>query len=227
MRSKITLILAVVMGLVTTLLFYKYINEMNTSPEVNVKLVEVVSTKQEILENQVITNDLIELVKVPESGAHPQAIKDSEQVIGKIALTNITSGEIILPHRIGSGAEESLFVSRKITEGFRAVSIGVNFVTSVSNLIEPEDIVDVIWTHENKDTGEIESEILLEEIRVLTVGRRMIESIPDTEYVEYTSSTLELSADDAVTIINASNTGAIQLILHSRIDDEDVIKDEE
>ncbi|MFS1511943.1 Flp pilus assembly protein CpaB [Chengkuizengella sp. SCS-71B] len=239
MRSKITLILAVVMGLVTTLLFYKYINDMNTSTEESTKFVEVVSSKQLIPENQVITNDLIELKKVPEGGAHPQAIRNTQEVVGKIALADFVSGQVILPHHIGSEAEESLFISRKITEGFRAVSIGVNFVTSVSNLIEPEDIVDVILTSENievisnPETGEridnpeVSSEILLKEVRVLAVGRRMIESTTDTEFVEYTSSTLELSPENALKLVNAANSGEIQLILHSRIDEEDVNKDEE
>ncbi|NBI28364.1 Flp pilus assembly protein CpaB [Chengkuizengella marina] len=238
MRSKITLILAVVMGLVTTLLFYKYINDMDTSAEENVKFVQVVASKQLIPENQVITDDLIELIKVPEGGAHPQAIRNTQEVVGKIALADFVSGQIILPHHIGSEAEESLFISRKIKEGFRAVSIGVNFVTSVSNLIEPEDIVDVIWTQENleavntPETGEhidnveVTSDLLLKEVRVLAVGRRMIESTTDTEYVEYISSTLELSPEDALKLVNAANSGEIQLILHSRIDEEDVNKDE-
>ncbi|MDP5274493.1 Flp pilus assembly protein CpaB [Chengkuizengella axinellae] len=227
MKSKVTLILAIVMGLVTTLLFYKYMDGMSTNTDVNVKLVDVVAVNKIIFENQVINKSSLKVIQVPEDGVHSKAIKDPEKVIGKIALADFAANEVILEHRIGSEADESLFVSRKVTEGFRAVSIGVNFVTSVSNLIEPEDIVDVIWTYEVKDTKEIMSELLLEEVRVLAVGRRMIESTTDTEYVEYKSSTLELSANDAVKLVKASNAGSIQLILHGRLDKEDVKNDEE
>lgn len=86
-------------------------------------------------------------------------------------------------------------------------------------MIEPEDWVDVVYT-ETIDNGSGEqtvSRMLLENVRVLAVGRLMIESSTKEDYVEYSSVTLELLSPDAVKLIQASERGTLHFILRSRI----------
>ncbi|WP_017754556.1 Flp pilus assembly protein CpaB [Calidifontibacillus oryziterrae] len=221
MRSKLILTLAIIMGLITTYLFYSYTKKLDQQVVMNESVVEVVIASQPLKVNQKLSSDMFEYIAVPETGLHPQAIKDISEVDGKFITANIEKGEIILSHRLQDQKTEQQFVSRKVTEGYRAVSIGANFVQSVSNLIEPEDYVDVIFTEEVKNPGEQEkmfvSTQLLQKARVLAVGRRMLESVPGEEYVEYSSVTLELSPDDAVKVVNASQKGTLQFTLHSRV----------
>lgn len=218
MRSKVILVLAIILGLVTTFLFYNYMMQFDDETIVtNERLVEIVVAKKDIHKNQRITSDHLELASVSQSGVHEQTQTDSTELIGKYAVSNIAAGEQILSHRVSDEKEESQLISRKIQEGYRAISVGVNFVQSVSNLIEPGDWVDVISTIKNKETEELESELLLEKIYVLAVGRRMLETSPDNLYVEYSASTLELRPQDAVKLVNAAERGTIQIIVHSRI----------
>lgn len=220
MKTKLILVLAIIMGLITTLLFYKYMTQFDQETAINESLIEVFTAKEAIQENQRITSDLLEKTSVSQTGIHQQVIKDSSDAIGKYATSDIAAGEQILSHRLSDEKEENLFISRKVKKGFRAVSVGVNFVQSVSNLIEPEDWVDVVFT--KKQTGEdIESKMLLEKVHVLAVGRRMIESNSESIYVEYSSASLELTPQDAVKLVNALESGSIHLILHSRIMDQE------
>jgi pilus assembly protein CpaB len=220
MRSKFILMLSLLMGIVTTLLFYQYMKQFNAEKADTTRTVEVVVAKDKIEKNERITTKKLEMMKMPEKLVLPQSLKSFNDADGKIATSVIEKGEPVLTHRLVSEKEERVYVSRKVREGFRAASVGVNINQSVSNLIEPEDEVDVVYTKENKDKSNQSppnSIILIQKARVLAVGRKMVTPENSKEpYVEYTSVTLELKPDDAVTIINASEQGKIQLILYQR-----------
>ncbi|MFA9556309.1 Flp pilus assembly protein CpaB [Evansella sp. AB-rgal1] len=231
MRSKMVLLLALVMGIISTVLFFQYIQQYGQAEDVMVRqepMATVVTAREKITMNQLISVDVLEMTEVPEQGLHPSTVMTMADLEGQFATTDIEQGEVILTHRMKSEKEENRFVSRKVQEGNRAVSINVNYVQSVSTLIEPEDFVDVILTEEKKGEEEVstyETSVVLEEVRVLSVGRKMIPPTSGTEeHIEYNAVTLELSPDDAREIINASYKGPLQLILHSSLIHEDNTK---
>jgi pilus assembly protein CpaB len=227
MRSKLILTAALLMGIVTTVLFFNYMKQYKEAPAFkNDKLISVVAAKQDIPENTKISPGMLEIKQIPESGVHAQALKNSKDVEGKIAAANLAAGEILLPNHLKDQKEEAMFVSKKVRDGYRAVSIGVNIVQSVSNLIEPGDFVDVVYTTKDKVTKTLLSEIILENVHVLAIGRRMVEAESETPYVEYSQVTLELIPADGVKVINADEDSdpdaKVGLMLHSRI-----VKDQE
>ncbi|AFH62391.1 Flp pilus assembly protein CpaB [Paenibacillus caseinilyticus] len=216
MRSKLIMAAALVMGLCTTFLFFNYMKKFDTAAAVQASMVEVVAVKAAVKKNQVLDASQLELVQVPELGLHPQAVRMLAEAEGKLAGGELAAGEVLLAHHLTGGREESLFVSRKVQEGFRGVSVGVNFVQSVSNLIEPEDMVDVVFTPADKGTGPAASITLLENVRVLAVGRRMVEADKDTPYAEYSAVTLEVKAADTVKLVHADELGTVSLVLRGR-----------
>lgn len=221
MKSKLIMLLAIVMGLITTFLFYNYVSNIKGTPASELETIETLIANRDILKNELISQDMIEKVQVVDNGLYSEAIRDSASLIGKYALADIAKGEPFLSHRVLGAQEEKLFVSRKIEKGYRGVSIGINHVQSVSNLIEPEDYVDVIYTKiGNEQLGiETASKILIERVRVLAVGRRMVETVEGDIVVEYSSATLELKSPETVKIVNAANdnNSILTLTLHSRI----------
>ncbi|CAM3951987.1 Flp pilus assembly protein CpaB [Cohnella lubricantis] len=222
MRSKIILIAALLMGIVTTVLFFNYMKQYKEAPALkDENYVSVLAAKQDISENTKITSGMLEVISVPESAVHAQALKTPPEAEGKIAAASMAAGEILLANHLKDQKEEAQFVSKKVRDGYRAVSVGVNIVQSVSNLIEPGDYVDVVRSEYDKtDTGKFESEILLENVPVLAIGRRMVEAESDTPYVEYAQVTLELTPTDGVKVINSDEDDDVKLslMLHSRID---------
>lgn len=219
MRSKLILALALVMGLITTFLFYNYMKDINSKAAMTENVVEVLVANQPIKKDQKITPEMVRAELLPEVSVHPQAIKDVKEIEGKFVTSNIEKDEMILTHRLKLEEDETLFVSRKVSEGYRAVSIGANFVQSISNLIEPDDYVDVVFSEVIKVGNEtkINTRQILTKARVLAVGRRMVESNGQIEFAEYSSVTLELLPNDAVNVIHASERGNIQFTLHTRV----------
>ncbi|WP_335495694.1 Flp pilus assembly protein CpaB [Neobacillus drentensis] len=216
------IMLSLVMGVITTLLFYQYINQLNTEKVATAKdkTVGVVVAKEKIEKNEKITSKKLEIVQKPAKDVLPQSITSLPDAEGKLANSMIEKGETILSHHLGSEQEEGVYVSRKVRDGYRGVTVGVNINQSVSNLLEPEDEVDVVFTKiiKNKAKQDVPQSILLfNKARVLAVGRKMVTTEKKKEpYVEYSSVTLELKPADAVRLINASEEGKIHFILNKR-----------
>jgi pilus assembly protein CpaB len=221
-KSKMVLMLSLVMGIITTILFFQYMKQLNTEKVAitSVQTVGVVVAKEKIEKNEKISSEKLEIVQKSEKDVLPQTVKSLSDAEGKLATSMIEKGETILTHRLGSEQEEGVYVSRKVRDGYRGVSVGVNINQSVTNLIEPEDEVDVVFTKiiKNKAKQDVpQSVILLNKARVLAVGRKMVtpENTKDP-YVEYSSVTLELKPEDAVKLVNASEIGKIHFILNKR-----------
>ncbi|MFC5469338.1 Flp pilus assembly protein CpaB [Cohnella suwonensis] len=226
MRSKLILIAALLMGVATTLLFFNYMKQYKEAPADDTEFVNVVAVKQDVRENTKLSSGMLEIIQVPMSGAHAHALTSPTEADGKVTASNLVAGEVLLANHLKDQKEEAQFVSKKVRSGYRAVSIGVNIVQSVSNLIEPGDYVDVVFTKKEKITEQVVSTELLKNVHVLAIGRRMVEAEADTPYEEYAQVTLELQPADGVKIINADEDGdgMISLMLNSRIVQEDKVK---
>ncbi len=228
MKSRNILFLALIMAVITTFLFNKYLKELDQKYKKNENMVSIVVPRVSINKHQKITKEILEYIELETESVHPEAIKTMEEIVGKYSLNDMKKGEALFLDRFLDQFREDKFVTRKIREGFRAVSIEVNIVESVSNLIEPEDNVDVIFSEQIKQDGvenKVNTEMLLENIRVLAVGKRLNEKenkdIKETDdkndVVEYISVTLELKPQDIVKLINADERGSIKLTLRSKI----------
>lgn len=229
MKSRNVLILALVMALVTTLLFNKYLKDLDNRYKKNQNKITVVAAKEPIKKNQKVTKQMLQIKEISADAVPTDAVKKIEQVEGKCALTDIKEGEVLLPFRFTTQFEESEVITRKIRDGYRAVSIEANFVESVSNLIQPEDYVDVVYTEtikESSGNNQVNTSLVLENARVLAVGKSLKEDkgegvVKDTKQKEqeaqYTAVTLELKPEDAVKIINVDAKGNIKFILRSKV----------
>jgi len=230
MKSRNVLILALVMALVTTLLFNKYLKDLDGRYKKNQNKITVVAAKEPIKKNQRVTKQMLQVKEISADAVPADAVKKLEQIEGKYALTDIKEGEVLLPFRFTSQFEESEVITRKIRDGYRAVSIEANFVESVSNLIQPEDSVDIVYTETIKQGGgpsQVNTLLVLENVRVLAVGKSLNEDkgngavVKDSKEKEqenqYTAVTVELKPEDAVKIINVDEKGNIKFILRSKV----------
>ncbi|WP_407269469.1 Flp pilus assembly protein CpaB [Radiobacillus sp. PE A8.2] len=225
MRSKFLFLLAIIMAIITTFLFFNNTQQPPQTEQVaQQSTVKVIVAKQPITENQLISADMLEEKQVVDENVLPQAVSSIAEVEGKFATGTIESEEIILSHHLTDAQEENLFLSRKVKEGFRAVSISVSDIQSVANLIEPNDYVDVNLTKgdlfkEGQDSTVI-SEIILSNVHVLAVGKKMVESTTVADQIDYNTITFELTPSDANTLIKATLEGTLHLTLHSRINSD-------
>jgi pilus assembly protein CpaB len=223
MRSKLLFLLAIIMAIVTTILFFNYTRQIETEEVAQQEMVQVVKAIETIAVDEMITDTLLEVVKVTKENIHPNAITEIAEVQGNFSTASIAQGEILATHHVKDQETEKIFVSRKIREGYRAVSVNAPRVASaelVTNLIEPEDYVSIVLTEDvmNDDQEEIVSKQIFANIRVLAVGRKLDRPVDDvSNYVEYSALTLEMKPEDTVVLINAYNRGTLHFTLHSSI----------
>lgn len=226
MKSKIILVIALIMAVITTVLFRNYVRGIENKYKEKQKQVTIVVPKTDIKKNQKVTKENLELKEFSADSVHDEAIKNIEAIEGNYALVDLKAGEVLFASRFINQSQESELITRKIKEGYRAVAIGANYVESVANLIQPEDYVDVIYTLQDEtNSKKFQTTTLFENVRVLAVGKRIIEKPvknegsdkAEGEQVEYTSVTVELKPEDVMKIINADERGNIKFVLRSKI----------
>jgi pilus assembly protein CpaB len=221
MRSRTLFLLAIIMGLITTLVFAYSFSSRNKESDEPVETKEVVVSVQAIEENTLITEEMLKLETRPKTAVHSSSLTALTDVVGKLATTHIEADEVLLAARVQSVQEVEDMVSKKITAGQRAISIRVNIFQSVSNLIEAEDFVDIIYSVEEGSV--VKSNILYSKVRVLAIGQKMTVRDENDELVEYASVTLEMSPEDTVKLVQAHETVSfhpdkfsLHLTLHRR-----------
>lgn len=230
MKSKFILILAIVFTVITTFLFNNYLRNLDNKYKNGNNLVQVAVLKKDTKKNQIITNDMLELKSYNSSSVLPGTVKNIKDIEGSYTLIDMKAGELLFPDRFTKQSVEKEYLTRKINEGNRAVSIAVTYVESVSTIVEPEDKVDVIYSKKLPD-GTFESMTLLQNIRVLAVGERLTESPKSstidtakkevqasTNQAKYTTLTLELDPKQAEQITNAEENGDLKFALRSEFE---------
>ncbi|MBP1948065.1 Flp pilus assembly protein CpaB [Virgibacillus litoralis] len=222
MKARRIVLLALISGIITTGIFYIVMNQAaptSSNPNEQTEMVEVVAANTDIAIDQKITDENLNTKEVPKDQIHTESVKEKEEVIGKFASAEIKAGEVIMNHRIRTKEEVTDVVSRKITENKRGVSVKVEFDESVSNLTVPGDYVDVMSNVVlDQSIPLIETDLILEKVRVLAVGERMIEKKDGDVEKTYMTVTLELSKEDSVELVHASELGSIHLALYSKVD---------
>lgn len=232
MKSKFILIGAVLFAIATTVLFSKYIGGLDNKYKKDKSLVQIVVLKQSMKKNQKVTSDMLQFKSYSSASVLPGAVKNMKDIEGSYTLIDMKAGEQLFKDRFANQTKEPDVLTRKITDGNRAISIAVTYVQSVSTIIEPEDYVDVISSVKST-SGTTTTSTILENIRVLAVGERIKES-QNTNAVEntknaaqsasngsqakYTSVTLELNPKQAEQITNAAENGHLVLDLRSKLE---------
>ena len=218
MRSRTLFLLAIVMGLITTLVFAFTFSSKNKESEIPEETQKVIVSTQMIEENTVITEEMVKETTKPKSSVHASSLKKVDEVIGKLATTRIESDEVLLPARVQSVQQINDVLSKKITEGKQAISIRANLVQSVSNLIEAEDFVDVLFTEIIGGSTDpvVKTSLLYGKVRVLAIGQKMTVRDENDELVEYSSVTIEIDPKDTVNLVQAHESGTLHLTLHRR-----------
>ena len=105
MRSKLVFLLAIIFGLLTALLLYKYLADTKAALE-NTEYVEIVVAAEDIPAKTRIMEKMLKLKKIPKEYQHPNEILHLEDVVNKILLVPVIEGESIMSNQIlGRGKE--------------------------------------------------------------------------------------------------------------------------
>ena len=214
MRSKLVFILALIFGLTTSLLLYKYLSDTKAALE-NTEYVQIVVAAEDIPAKTKIMEKMLTYKKIPLEYKHPNEITKLEDAVNKILLVPVTAGESIMSNQVLGPEERKEGLAYIVPKGKRALSIPVDEVSGVAGLIKPGDSVDILATVEVNDTPY--TSVPLQNIEVLAVGKKIDDNL--AEPVEYKTVTLAVTFTQAKRLMMASQRGVIRLMLRSPIDD--------
>jgi pilus assembly protein CpaB len=145
----------------------------------------------------------VAVIQMLKDTAPDGAFRAAAQVEGKIALSEIMKGEILLAKRFtDQGAGSTL--SAVVGENMRAVSVRVNDVVGVAGFLLPGNRVDVVAAY--RDRQDMFSETVVQNVKVLAVDQTA--SSDKNEPVVVRAVTLEVTPADAEKLILAEQRGA-------------------
>lgn len=234
MSNKKILIIALVFALGASLGVLKYLKALEEQYN-EVNLAQVVVAKVDIKPNQEISEAMVEVQQVPVEYIHPQAIRETKDVIGRITADGITKGEEILRSRVIGKDDVGKGLAYVIPKGYRAMSIGINEVTGVSGLVRPGDRVDIVGMLEIPDKRAPKqsenqappmvssSKILVQDLLVLAVGSALeyVEVSGDKDEAEVLVQTLTVAVkpNDAEKLTLVTERGIVRVLLRSKVED--------
>lgn len=143
--------------------------------------------------------------------ADPEAL---EKLDGSVARTDIVKGEPITKGRLVKPGDQGFFAAL-LAPGNQAVAIKIDSESAVAGYISPNDRVDVIATRK-MDGGGVRSDLLLTDVRVLSVGDEFREKTgSEPKQNDAHVATLEVSPPEAQALAQAQAAGDIVLALRS------------
>jgi pilus assembly protein CpaB len=220
MSNPRPLIIALAFGLIAVVLVYVYVQQVRKqATKSEVAMVSVVRATENIPPRTTIKESMIEQIEVPADLAPPDAVIESDEILGKVSLTAIYQQQILMNQMF---QEETALkdISRMLKEGELAVTIGVTEVSGLGGNLKPGDKVDVLATiTSNEEVGVASTFAILRDISVMAVGQDIGFSGETGDPAAATtppiskSVTLKVNPKDAEILSLASEVGSIRLAL--------------
>lgn len=218
-RMVIGLVSAVIVGIITSVFVYSRLKRMSFRPASGV--VAIVAAAKSLPAGVIIKAKDLKIISWPPGAIQTGMFKHPEDCVGRALVTPVAQGQPIFEASLASkGAGTGLAAT--IPVGLRAISVPVNDVTAVAGFVLPGTMVDVLLTGQVQQGGVQVglTRTILEDVRVLAVGRSM-EQRPESGRPEAVSVvTLEVTPEQADKLAMASAEGRIQLALRNQVDSQ-------
>ncbi len=175
-----------------------------------------VAAAHAIQSGEVLKPASLVMVDWPTSIPLTGAFTKIEDVAGRSAIYPVTNGQPILASQLatpGSG----IGLTVKIPEGMRAVSVRSDEVVGVAGFLFPGSHVDVLLTLRADRTPNPSTQIVLQDVEVLTAGQN-IEPDPQGKPQTVNVVTLLLTPQDAQKLVLATTQGSIEFVLRNGAD---------
>ena len=140
--NKRLLFVALFFAVLTGIFTISYMRSIESRKLKGFEMETVVVAATDIPARSVITQDMIEISKVPKAFLQPGTYKTLEDVVGKVSLVPIKAGTQIQSDLIVD-LSQVRGLSALIPSGYRTVTINVNMLTGAAGLIIPGDVVDL------------------------------------------------------------------------------------
>src|SRR5690242_5014820 len=216
MMSRQTLIAlagAIVLGLVAVYVANAYLNGAQRKAYAG-GTTKVAVASAPLAYGTDITPDKVRFVDFPNTSIPPGAFTTAQQLLpdGKrrVALMPIAVNEPILKDKI-SAEGQGASISALLPDGMRAATVRINDVSGVAGFIQPNDHVDVLITRTPPEGGSEVTDVLLQNIRVIAMGKNAKDA--DGKPISARTATMEVNPIDAQKLALGEAAGNLSLVL--------------
>ncbi len=210
----IPLVLGLGLGVVAIKFFLSNIQKARA--DARSEVVPAVVTVDDIPATAEITPAMLKVLETPVTPLLGRdSFQKSEDVIGRVAQTTIPRGSIVREELLApKGTPSGLMV--RIPKGYRAVSVKINEVSAVGYQLRPGTFVDVIAVMRVGRANELVSRIILQQVKVVAVGRMLSSPNDDGGKSKAAQSVTLLVKDSDVPKLHLAQTeGKITLAMRS------------
>ena len=236
MKRKIVLIVALIAGVLATLLSRLYlaakdaeVKELKDSIMRRYGTMEVLCFLNEVPAGTVLSKSDLGLKNVPAIGMRGQALtaENVTDVVGRKLLLGHRRGEVLFWSDVEGGNPAAKGLSADIKKTMRAVSINCSGAASVSSMVRPNDHVDVIGTFDFDGAAGKRNFVtctMLQNVLVLATGSETAKRTEGTgggagRWGAYSTVTLEVTPREAEMLAFAEQMkGRLVLSLRNRND---------
>ena len=242
-------LVALIAGVIAALGVYFFLKEIGKPQEI--PRTAVVVAVVDIAENTRITEDMVELRAVANEALQPNHLLETKSAVGLVASGEIFAGEQVISDRLvrtGELDEDYNTLAYVVENGMRAITVSVNTVSGMENMLKPGNRVDLIlhYTYEEEadpeeadaaSARETEDEdgkaagepkqiqaarLLVQNKKILAVGSVLSKQ----GAAEYVTLTLETTPEEALLVSYAEFAGSLRAILRSPLDNDPIVLDE-
>lgn len=214
-KTWLVLGIALAIGLLAALAARSYLFSQLADIEARGKgrMVDVVVAKTDLAKGDRLSADNLAVRPIPADYAHSLALKPEqfERVEGRVLAYQVKGGEAILWGLL-EGSKVPTF-SARVAAGHRAITVPVDEINSISGLLEPGDLIDLVVTLEHK--GRKRSLPLLQGVEVMATGQRSVDDLRGGEPRMYSTVTLDTDPQQAQNIIVAREAGKLTALLRN------------
>ena len=216
----LVLAIAVLSGLFASAAVVKYMQQQKkTETAAAVPMTALVIAKEEIPAGTTIRSEHIDLVERVAEAAPPGAIKNKNEVVGRMVKSAIYKDEVIVEKRLvepgSAGGLPALIPNKQ-----RAFTVRVDETISVAGFIRPGHYIDIVTTVDIDYDGagrETISKVILQNIRVIATGKE-IERKDENRAKVVPTVTVLVTLEQAERLALASNAGTVLLVLRNHTD---------
>lgn len=220
-RVVIILALALLSGGLAAYLAFTYLREPPAEEEgAAAAVTEAVVAARPMDVGHVLSEEDVKVVDWPGASLPSGYAASVSEVVGRGLITPVAANEPLLSGKLAR-AEAGGGLPITIPEGKRAMSVAVNEVIGVAGFVLPGTRVDVLVTAAPPDGGSEDTQIVLQDVEVLSSGQRINRSTqgePQTVSVV----TLLVGPQEAETLTLAADQGQLQLALRNTLDRDTV-----
>lgn len=214
-KTWVVLGIAVGIGLLAALAARSYLSAQMEAIEASSRgrKISIVVAKHELKKGERLSADNLAVRPIPVDYAHSGAVTPEEfdRLDGQTLAFPVKGGEMILWGLLES--KRSPTFSARIEEGRRAITVPVDEINSISGMLEPGDMVDLIVTLDQK--GKKITAPLLQKVMVMATGQRSVDDPKSGERREYSTVTLDTTPEQAKDVIVAREVGKITALLRN------------